>query len=307
MTSFDHMPLADKASAPEKPRIVYVNGRFCAIEEASIPIMDRGFLFADGIYEVTAIIDGAFVDNHPHLARLDRSLKEINIANPHPLAEWIGLQEKLVAANALREGLVYIQVTRGVYERDFTCPPDLPPSVVMFTQPKQILDSPAARTGIAVISVPDLRWVRRDIKSVALLPQVLAKFAAKAAGVAEAWMVQDGFVTEGASSTAFIVTEAREIVTRPLSTDILPGITRASVLALAQKHGLTLVERPFSLEEAYEAREAFLTSASSFAMPIVKIDDHFISNGAPGPVAQELRALYIAAARANAAAKGPGG
>ncbi|MEK7245422.1 MAG: aminotransferase class IV, partial [Pseudomonadota bacterium] len=210
-------------------RIVYLNGDFLPFEQAKIPIMDRGFLFGDGIYEVTAVLDGRLVDNPAHLERLDRSLKAIAIANPFSADDWTRLQTDLVRRNDLGEGLVYIEVTRGVFERDFLCPPDLAPSVVMFTQAKIVAESPSAKTGVAIITVPDLRWRRRDIKSVSLLAQVLAKQAARAAGVAEAWMVEDGYVTEGASSTAFIITQDRRILTRPLSSAILPGVTRRAV------------------------------------------------------------------------------
>lgn len=285
-----------------QPRIAYVSGQFLPLEQATVPIMDRGFLFGDGIYEVTAVLDGKFIDNIPHLQRLDRSLREIGIRNPHSLEEWTAIQRELASRNGLREGLIYIEVTRGTYERDFTCPPDLVPNVVMFTQVKAVRDNPAARTGIAVITVPDLRWARRDIKSTALLAQVIAKQAAKAAGVGEAWMVEDGFVTEGASSTAFILTEAGELVTRPLSNAVLPGITRQSVMALAEKRGLRLVERLFTVEEAKAAREAFYTSASGLVMPIVTIDGTQVGGGQPGPAVRELRELYLAAVDAMPAA-----
>jgi D-alanine transaminase len=274
-------------------RIVFVNGSFVPYEEASIPIMDRGFLFADGIYEVSAVLDGRLVDNAAHLARLDRSLGEIRIANPYSTAEWIGLEEEMVRRNNLREGLVYMQVTRGVSERDFAFPKDVTPTVVMFTQEKNMVAAPLARSGAKVITVPDLRWERRDIKSVALLAQVLAKQAAAEAGVAEAWMVEDGFVTEGGSSTAFIITKDNRLVTRPLSHAILPGITRRSVMRLAKEADLTVEERLFSVQEAYDAAEAFFTSATSLVMPVVQIDDRTIGEGKPGPLAQRLRALYL--------------
>ena len=248
---------------------------------------------------MTAVIDGRFVDNLPHLERLDRSLREIGIANPHAIAEWEAIQSELVRRNGLREGTIYLQVTRGVWEREFTCPRDLKPTVVAFTQAKSLVEVEAVRTGIAVVTVPDLRWKRRDIKSVALLPQVLAKFIARDAGVAEAWMVADGLVTEGASSTAFLITHAGEIVTRPLSRAVLPGITRQSVAGLAADRGLALVERAFSVEEARAAREVFLTSASTFVMPVVKIDDHPVADGQPGPLTLDLRGRYLAAARAG--------
>jgi D-alanine transaminase len=260
--------------------------------------MDRGFLFADGIYEVSAVLDGRLVDNAAHLARLDRSLGEIGIRNPYPTEEWVRLETELVARNDLQEGLVYMQVTRGVAERDFAFPPaDTPPSVVMFPQKKSISGNPLAETGAKVVTVEDLRWKRRDIKSVALLAQVLAKQAAAQAGVAEAWMVEDGSVTEGSSSTAFIVTTDRRIVTRPLSTALLPGITRAAVLHLAAEADLTVEERLFSVEEAYAAAEAFYTSASAFVMPVIALDDRTIGTGQPGPLTRRLRELYIAMAR----------
>jgi len=282
------------------PRIVYLNGAFLPFEEAKVPVMDRGFLFADGIYEVSAVLDGRLVDNAAHLARLDRSLGEIGIRNPHSLDEWERLETELVARNGLAEGLVYMQVTRGVYERDFGFPPaDTAPTVVMFTQAKTVAANPLAERGAKVITVEDIRWKRRDIKSVALLAQVLAKQAAVAAGVSEAWMVEDGAVTEGSSSTAFIVTLDRRLVTRPLSTALLPGITRAAVLRLAAEADLVVEERLFSVEEARAAQEAFYTSASSFVMPVVEIDGAAVGDGRPGPLGRRLRALYIEMARAG--------
>ena len=281
-------------------RIVYLNGEFLPFAQARIPVMDRGFLFADGIYEVSAVLDGKLVDNAAHLARLDRSLGEIGIRNPHSLEAWERLETELVARNGLSEGLVYMQVTRGVYERDFAFPPaDVAPTVMMFTQAKKVSANPLAETGARVVTVEDIRWKRRDIKSVALLGQVLAKQAAAQAGVAEAWMVEDGAVTEGSSSTAFIVTKARTLVTRPLSTALLPGITRAAVLRLAAESDLRVEERLFSVEEAYAAEEAFYTSASAFVMPVVEIDGRTVGAGRPGPLTRRLRALYVEMARAS--------
>lgn len=290
--------MSSAVSSAADNRIVYVQGRFCPLAEAKIPIMDRGFLFGDGIYEVTAVLDGKLIDNEPHLARLDRSLREIGIRNPLDIAGWTKLQHELMARNGLREGLIYIEVTRGVWEREFTCPPDIEPTVVMFTQAKPFRDNPLAKTGAAVITLPDLRWARRDIKSVALLAQVLAKQAAKAAGVAETWMIEDGLITEGASSTAFIITRDRKMVTRPLSTAVLPGITRQTVMRLAKDHGLQLEERAFSVAEALAAEEAFFTSASTVAMPVIVIDGKPVGSGKPGPLVQELRRLYFEAVEA---------
>jgi len=290
--------VARHGSRVSAERIAFVNGAFVPLAEARISVMDRGFLFGDGIYEVTAVLDGRLIDNEGHLARLDRSLAAIAIPNPYPAAEWTRLQAELAARNGLTEGLIYLEVTRGVWERDFVSPDDLAPTVVMFTQAKAIRTQAAADSGIRVITAPDQRWERRDIKSVSLLAQVLAKRAARAAGVAEAWMVEDGVVTEGASSTAFIVTADRAIVTRPLSHKVLAGITRASILAIAAERGYRLVERPFTLAEAFAAKEAFITSASTLCHAVIAIDGHIIGEGRPGPVAIELRQRYLAAALA---------
>jgi D-alanine transaminase len=248
------------------------------------------------------VLGGRLVDNEAHLARLERSLKEVRIPNPYTREEWTRLEEELVRRNGMMEGFLYLQVTRGVAERDFLFPKDDKPTVMMFTQAKSIVRAPAAETGIAVISVPDLRWKRRDIKSLSLLAQVLAKQAAAEAGAQEAWMVEDGFVTEGGSSSAFIITKAGSIVARPLSNAILPGITRQSLLRLASEAGLTIEERFFTLEEAYDAAEAFLTSASSFVLPVVSIDGRPVGTGKPGALTRRLRSLYLEMAGAPAAA-----
>ena len=282
-------------------RIVFLNGAFLPADEARIPVMDRGFLFADGIYEVSAVLESGLVDNAAHLARLDRSLAAIGIGNPYGEAQWTRFQGELVRRNALDEGVVYLQVTRGVAERDFHYAASLAPTTVMFTQARRIADSPLASTGARVVTVPDLRWQRRDIKSTGLLAQVLAKRQAAEAGAAEAFMVEDGTVTEGASSTAFIITAEGSIVTRPLSTAILAGITRQAVLRLAQEHGLALEERAFSVEEACRAAEVFFTSASTIVVPVVELDGTPIGPGRPGPLARRLRELYLALARTDAA------
>ncbi len=283
-------------------RIVYVNGAFLPYEQAHVPVMDRGFLFGDGIYEVAGVLDGKLVDNDAHLNRLDRCLAEIRITNPYSRARWIELEIEMVKRNALTEGLVYFQVTRGTAEREFSFPKDTAPNVVMFTQPKNITNAPQAKTGVPVISVPDLRWKRRDIKSVSLLAQVLAKQAAAEAGAYEAWMVEDGFVTEGGSSSVFIITKDGAIVTRPLSSAILPGITRKAVMQLAATDKVRVEERLFTLAEAHDAAEAFLTSASSFVMPVVSIDGQPVADGKPGPLTVKLRAHYFDMARATAVA-----
>jgi D-alanine transaminase len=283
-------------------RMVFVNGEVLPADQAVVPIMDRGFLFADGVYEVSAVLNGRLVDNEAHLARLARSLAEIRIPNPYSADVWTRLQTDLVGRNGLAEGLIYLQVTRGAAERDFAFPKDAKPTVVMFTQAKAITRSALAESGAGVVTVPDLRWKRRDIKSVALLAQVLAKQAAVEAGVAEAWMIEDGVVTEGSSSTAFIITPDRRIVTRPLSTAILPGVTRASVMRLARERDLVLEERAFTIEEAHGAAEAFYTSASSLVMPVVAIDGRPVGDGRPGPLTRRLRALYLERAAAPAGA-----
>ena len=283
-------------------RIVFLNGSFLPIEEAKVPFMDRGFMFGDGVYEGIGMLDGRLIDNEAHLERLERSLAEIRIPNPYSRAEWTRLQEELARRNGMTEGFIYFQVTRGVAERDFFFPEDPKPTVAMFAQAKAIADAPAARTGIAVVTVPDLRWQRRDIKSINLLAQVLAKQAAKEAGAQEAWLVEDGFVTEGGSSSAFIVTKQGSIVVRPLSNAILPGITRKSLLRLSQEDGIVLEERRFTVEEAYDAAEAFLTSASNFVLPIVSIDGRPVGDGKPGPVTTRLRALYLQMAGVSALA-----
>lgn len=281
-------------------RIVYVNGEYLPEEEAKISVFDRGFLFADGVYEVSTVVDGRLVDNAAHLARLRRSLDELDMAAPATPEEIEAIQREMIARNGVEQGLVYLQVTRGSADRDFLYPKDAAPSLVMFTQTKNVIDNPAATKGISVITLPDIRWRRRDIKTVGLLAASMAKQAAQEAGADDAWMVEDGLITEGSSNNAFIVTHEGAIVTRALSNDILHGITRRAVLAIAERAGLTVEERAFSPEEAHEAAEAFITSASTFVMPVVKIDNRILGNGVPGPVTQDLRRLYIEMARNEA-------
>jgi len=281
-------------------RIAYVNGSFVPLEEAKVSVLDRGFLFADGIYEVSAVLDGKLVDNDSHLARLQRSVGEIALPLPATLDRIKAIQKELIARNNLVDGLVYLQVTRGAAERDFPFPKEVTPTLVMFTTVKDIINAPAAKTGIAVKTVPDIRWERRDIKSVALLAQVLAKQAAAEAGCQEAWMIEDGAVTEGGSSSAFILTQDDVLVTRQNSNAILPGCTRKAVIALAAERQLRIEERPFTVAEALAAKEAFITSASSFVQPVVKIDGQPVGGGKPGPVAARLREIYVEFARATA-------
>jgi len=282
-------------------QIAYVNGAFVPLAEAKVSILDRGFLFADGIYEVSAVLDGKLIDNDSHLARLERSVGEIALALPEPLPRIVEIQRELIARNQLANGLVYMEVTRGADAgRDFAFPKGVKPTLVMFTSVKDIVNVPAARTGIGVITVPDIRWARRDIKSVALLAQVLAKQSAAEAGAGEAWMIEDGKVTEGGSSSAFILTQDDVLVTRQNSSAILPGCTRKAVVALAEERQLRVEERPFTIQEALAAKEAFITSASSFVQPVVSIDGKTVANGKPGPMATRLREIYIEFARATA-------
>lgn len=273
--------------------VAYLNGAYLPLADARISPLDRGFLFADGIYEVAAVIDGKLVDSASHLARLERSTSAIGIRLPLPLTEIEAVQKELVVRNGLSEGLVYLQITRGADRtRDFIAPEGLAPTLFLFVQAKPFLDVPAVRDGIAVATMPDLRWTRRDIKSVGLLAQAMAKQAARAAGAQEAWMVEDGFVTEGASSTAFILTDDG-IVTRPYSQAVLAGCTGAALAALAEESGLAVVRRAFTVAEAMDAKEAFITSASTLCQSVVRIDGQTIGDGTPGPVAMRLRQLYI--------------
>ena len=274
-------------------RIVYVNGDFLPEEEARVSIFDRGFLFADAIYEVTPVLDGRLIENEGHMARLERSLRELAMPAPMPVAEIAALMEELVRRNDLREGSVYLQVTRGAADRDFLFPEGAQPTLVMFTQARPVRHTRAAREGLRVVSTPDLRWGRRDIKTVQLLAASMAKQAAHDAGADDAWLVQDGFVTEGSSNNVYIVTRDGAIVTRHLSNEILHGVTRASVLKLAREAQLRVEERPFTIEEAQGAAEAFMTSASSFVTPVVEIDGVKLGDGAPGPVARRLREIYL--------------
>ncbi len=281
--------------------IAYVNGSFMPLSEAKVSILDRGFLFADGIYEVSAVLDGKLVDNDSHLARLERSVGEISLKLPESRERIIEIQKELIQRNKLANGLVYLEVTRGADAgRDFAFPKGVKPTLILFTSVKDIVNAESARTGIGVITVPDIRWTRRDIKSVALLAQVLAKQAAAEAGAGEAWMIEDGKVTEGGSSSAFILTQDDVIVTRQNGSEILPGCTRKAVVKLAEERQLRVEERPFSIDEALKAKEAFITSASSFVQAVVSIDGKTVADGKPGPMARRLREIYVDFAKATA-------
>ena len=273
-------------------RIVYVNGSYVPEEQGKISIFDRGFLFADGIYEVTAVVNRKLVDYDAHMERLERSLGEIRMDWPCSKDELRAMHLEMVKRNNLDEGWIYMQITRGSADRDFKFPKGVKPTLIAFTQARKLVDNPDAVKGVAVITVPDIRWARRDIKSVMLLAPVLGKQAAYEAGAFEAWMVEDGKVTEGTSSNAYIVKDGK-VITRELSNNILAGCTRRALFRLAKEKGITIEERLFTPEEAYGADEAFLTSASNFVMPIVEIDNKRVGGGQPGPVARKLRELFL--------------
>jgi D-alanine transaminase len=281
-------------------RTVYVNGEYLPQAEAKISVFDRGFLMADAVYEVTAVLDGKLCDYPGHAARLHRSLSELEMTLPVTDEELLGIHREMIRRNRLDEGGVYLQVTRGQADRDFAWPKDARPGMVLFTQARGIVRSETAERGIRVVSLPDLRWARRDIKTVQLLFPSWAKMQAKAKGADDAWMVEDGHVTEGTSNNAYIVTRDGSIVTRQLSNEILHGITRASVLRLAEEAQMRVEERPFTLEEAQSAAEAFITSASTFVCPVVEIDGKAVGEGRPGVVARRLREIYVEHARATA-------
>ncbi|MEM7443997.1 MAG: D-amino-acid transaminase [Pseudomonadota bacterium] len=277
------------------PRFAYVNGRYVRHRDAAVHIEDRGFQFADGVYEVVAIQNRRPVDQVGHLDRLDRSLNELQISWPMSRTALELVMRTLLQRNAIVDGIIYLQITRGVAPRDFRFPKAATPTMVMTT--RQMNLSPAGRmeNGVNVVTIPDIRWKRRDIKSVALLPQALGKQQAAEAGAFEAWQVDDdGSVTEGCSSNAWIVTQDDVLVTRQASTRILNGITRLSILRLAEEAGITFEERPFTVEEAQSAKEAFLSSATTYVTPVTRINEQPVGDGRPGPLAKRLRQAYWA-------------
>ncbi|AQS49321.1 MULTISPECIES: D-amino-acid transaminase [Thioclava] len=276
-------------------RIVYLNGEYMPEEEAKVSVFDRGFVMGDAVYEVTSVLDGKILEFEGHMNRLARSLAELEMTCDLTRDEWIEIHRELVKRNDLEEGMIYLQVSRGnAGDRDFHYPPEgTPPTVVLYTQSKpNLADDPKAKEGIKVISLPDLRWHRRDIKTVQLLYPSMAKMAAEKAGKNDAWFVEDGFVTEGSSNNVYIVKD-NKIITRHLSHDILHGITRASLLKYAAEAQMEIEERPFTIEEAQAADEAFFTSASAFVMPVVEIDGETVGEGVVGPVAVRLREIYL--------------
>lgn len=278
------------------PKIAYVNGRYGPLADAVVNVEDRGYQFADGVYEVCLMVGGRLWDEEGHLTRLARSLRELQIEPPMGEAALRHVMREVVRRNRLRNALIYMQVTRGVASRNHPFPASPPPPSLVVTAKRIDLAKyeAMAKKGVAVISAPDIRWGRADIKSVSLLPNVLARQAAAKAGALEAWLVRNGEVTEGAASNAWIVTAAGEIVTRPLGPEILGGITRATVMRCAEAMQMKVVERAFTLKEALSAREAFLTAATVLVMPVVSIDGRPVGDGAPGPIATRLRDAYIA-------------
>jgi len=277
-------------------RTVYVNGEYLPETEAKVSIFDRGFLMADAVYEVTSVLGSKLIDFDGHIVRLQRSLDELEINNPHTREEWLNIHRELVRTNDLVDGGIYLQISRGApNDRDFVWPdPETTiPTVVLFTQSKPgLANNPSAQTGIKVISIEDIRWGRRDIKTVQLLYPSMGKMMAQKAGANDAWMVQDGYVTEGTSNNAYIVKDG-VIITRALSNNILHGITRAAVLRFADEAQMKIEERNFTIEEAQQADEAFITSASAFVTPVVELDGQKISSGAPGSVVPRLREIYL--------------
>jgi D-alanine transaminase len=276
-------------------RFAYVNGRYVPHAQASVHIEDRGYQFADGVYEVCEIFDGQLVDETRHLERLERSLRELSIRMPLSRAALRIIIREVVRLNRVQNGLVYLQITRGVAPRDHAFPtvPTAPSLVVTSKSISREKGEALARQGVAVITLPDNRWARVDTKSIGLLPNVLAKQKAKDAGAREAWFVdREGYVTEGASTTAWIVTKDGVLVTRPNGPDILPGITRITATEVARRQGLAVEERKFTVAEAKAAREAFITAASTIVMPVVRIDESTVANGHPGSIATQLRSAF---------------
>jgi D-alanine transaminase len=277
-------------------RIAYVNGRYVSMALASVNIEDRGYQFADGIYELIAIVGGKLVDEDAHLDRLDYSLGEMRIPDPMGRAAMRHVMRELIRRNRVKEGSLYIQVTRGVAKRDHSFPSNTIPSLVMTARRRKPLPPEYAEQGIKVVTVPDERWKRRDIKSINLTANILAKQAAREADAFEAWLVDDkDQVTEGSSTNAWIVTQEGELVTRHADYAILNGVTRQSVAELAKQAGLVWHQRPFTVKEAKAAKEAFLTSTTSYVLPVVRIDETKIGDGKPGPITLRLRELYVSA------------
>jgi D-alanine transaminase len=277
------------------PRIAYVNGRYVPHSKAAVHIEDRGYQFADGVYEVVPVHKGILVDEELHLDRLERSLKELRIAMPMSREAIKTISQKVMHRNGLTNGFLYMQVTRGVAPRDHKFPAAAKPALVMTVRQMKPASQEKLEKGIPVITVPDIRWQRRDIKSVSLLPNCMAKQQAHEAGATEAWMVDgEGYVTEGTSTNAWIITQDNKLVTRAATYDILNGITRIALLKRVEELGVTFDERPFTVEEALNAREAFITSSTNYVMPVTSIDGKPVGNGHPGILTMKLREAYVA-------------
>ncbi|MCM2435866.1 D-amino-acid transaminase [Agrobacterium rosae] len=274
-------------------RIVYLNGDWLPEVDAKVSIFDRGFLFADAIYEVTGVVGGKLLEYAGHAARLQRSTTELGIHCPLTPDALLEVHREIVRRNDLKEGLIYLQISRGTADRDFAFPKNPTPTLTLFTQAKPVLDNPKVATGISVVLLLDHRWARRDIKTVQLLYPSMAKMEAMAQGADDAWLVEDGFVTEASSATAHIITSDGKLITRGLSNAILHGITRASVLNIAEKAGIPFEERAFTPDEAKNAAEAFITSATNFVLPVTTIDGQPVGDGKPGAFTLRLRELYI--------------
>lgn len=283
-------------------RFAYVNGRYVRHADASVHIEDRGYQFSDAVYEVWSVFDGRLADTQGHLDRLDRSLKALRIASPMSRAALLVVLYEVIRRNRIKEGMVYLQVSRGVAPRDHFFPTDVKPALVITARPVDRNAAAAkARVGIKVITQPDIRWGRCDIKTVGLLPNVLAKQAAKDAGASDVLFVdKDDFITEGGSANAYIVDDTGVIRTRSLKSNILAGITRAQLLKILKTADIELKEDAFTVAEALAAKEVFITAATSLVMPVVEIDGHKIADGQPGPVATALREAYIQQAMATA-------
>jgi D-alanine transaminase len=282
-------------------QIAYVNGEFLPEQDAKISIFDRGFLFADGIYEVVPVVGGQLINRQAHRERLTRSLREMRLQAPLSIGQIEAIQDEIVRRNQISEGRVYLQVTRGPAERDFAFPAEPQPTLIMFGRQSPLFDTPAVRNGIKVKILPENRWARRDIKTVMLIPSSLAKQQVIDEGFHDAWFSEDGLITEGTSNNAFII-KGNSIYTQPLSSDILAGCTRRTLLQLVAESDVELVEQAFSPQQAYQADEAFMTSASSTVTPVVQIDEHMLGDGTPGPLTRRLQEIYKAHANAQAAA-----
>jgi D-alanine transaminase len=282
-------------------RTIYLNGEYLPETGAKISIFDRGLLFADAVYEVVSVLDGKLVDFAGHMTRLSRSLGELSMPEPLAEADWLALTRELVARNSVNEGIVYWQVTRGnPGDRDFMFPDKCTPTVIAFTQSRPLVDSPSGINGVSVVTLPDLRWGRADIKTTQLLYASMMKSEAKQLGADDAWLERDGLVTEGTAQNTHIITNDGILLTHPLNRGILHGITRAAALPMLSAQNIVVEQRAFSVEEAENAAEAFTTSASGFVTPVVKINGKTIGNGSPGSATVQLRAAYINWARANA-------